>query len=144
MIIRTADTADFEAMARIWLEACRVGHPFLGETVLKAQLITVRDVYFPQAKNWVAEDVAVIGFIGMLGSHIGGLFVNPNAHQRGVGRRLVQHAAERLGNLSVEVYEQNQRAVAFYQKCGFVLIGRKERDDEGRPFALLQMVGVGS
>jgi ribosomal protein S18 acetylase RimI-like enzyme len=144
MIIRKPNPGDFEAMARIWLEASRVGHPFLGEAVLKAQLDTVREVYFPQAENWVADDVAVIGFIGMLGNHIGGLFVNPNVHQRGVGRRLVQHAAERLGNLSVEVYEQNQRAVAFYQKCGFVLIGRKERDDEGRPFALLQMERVGS
>jgi ribosomal protein S18 acetylase RimI-like enzyme len=125
MIIRRADPGDFEAMGRIWLAASRVGHPFLGEAVLKAQLNTVRDVYFPQADNCVAEETAVIGFIGMLGSHIGGLFVDPSEHQRGVGRRLVEHAADCLGSLSVEVYEQNEAAVAFYQSCGVVPTGRK-------------------
>jgi ribosomal protein S18 acetylase RimI-like enzyme len=144
MIIRRADPGDFEAMARIWLAASRVGHPFLGEAVLKAQLNTVRDVYFPQADNCVAEETAVIGFIGMLGSHIGGLFVDPKDHHRGIGRRLVEHAADRLGSLSVEVYEQNDTAVAFYRSCGFLLTGRKDRDDEGRPFALLQMTRAGS
>jgi putative acetyltransferase len=143
MIIRTAVPLDFAAMAQIWIDASRAGHPFLGEAVLKEQLATVRDLYFPQAENWVAEEGAVIGFIGLLGNHIGGLFVSPAAHRRGVGRRLVEHAADRLGSLSVEVYEQNKAAVAFYLGCSFVLTGRKEIDDEGRPFPLLRLLREG-
>jgi putative acetyltransferase len=143
MIIRKADPADFDAMAQIWLEASRAGHPFLGEAVLDEQLATVRDVYFPQAENLLAEEGAVIGFIGLLGNHIGGLFVSPSIHRRGIGRRLVEHAADRLGSLSVEVYEQNEAAVAFYLSCGFEPIGRKERDDDGRPFPLLRLTRSG-
>lgn len=139
MIIRKAEPSDFGAMAQIWLGASRAGHPFLGEAVLQEQLATVQNVYFPQAENWVAEEGSVIGFIGLLESHIGGLFVSPAAHRRGIGRQLVAHAADRLGSLSVEVYEQNESAVAFYLRCGFVQTGRKERDDEGRPFPLLRM-----
>jgi putative acetyltransferase len=139
MIIRKADPTDFEAMAQIWLEGSRAGHPFLGETVLEEQLSTVRDVYFPQADNWVAQEGPVIGFIGLLGIHIGGLFVSPAAHRRGVGRRLVEHAADRLGCLTVEVYEQNKGAVGFYLSCSFVPAGRKATDDEGRPFPLLRL-----
>lgn len=143
MILRRAEPSDFGAMAQIWLDASRAGHPFLGEAVLEEQLTTVRNVYFPQAENWVAEDGPVIGFMGLLGSHIGGLFVSPATHRRGVGRRLVEHAADRMGSLSVEVYEQNESAVAFYLRCGFVKTGRKERDDEGRPFPLLRLTSPG-
>lgn len=141
MLIRKAEPADFEAMAAIWLDASRAAHGFLGEAVLQEQLGVVRDIYFPQADNWVAiQDGVVLGFIGLLESHVGGLFVRPSDHQRGVGRQLLEHAATRLGRLTVDVYERNVGAVAFYTRCGFSVVGRKERDDEGRPFPLLQMV----
>lgn len=139
MIIRRAAPADYQTMGQIWLEASRVGHPFLGNSVLEGQLATVRDQYFPAAENWVAEDGAVLGFIGLLGAHVGGLFVSPAVHRRGVGRRFLDHAARLHGTLTVEVYEQNETAVNFYLRCGFIPNGRKETDDEGRPFALIRM-----
>lgn len=139
-MIRQARSTDFDTMAAIWLEASKAGHPFLGEAVLLKQLTLVRDVYFPQAESWVAEEYdTVVGFIGMLGNHIGGLFIRPREYRRGIGRKLVGHAASRLGQLTVEVYERNPGAIAFYASCGFVLVGRKETDDEGRPFPLLCM-----
>lgn len=139
MEIRQARPADRPALLRIWLEASRVGHPFLGEEIFQSQLPKLRDVYIPNADNWVAEEGRILGFIGLIGNHIGGLFVAPEAHRRGVGRKLVSHASARLGKLSVEVYEQNEAAVAFYRRCGFERVGRKESDDEGRPHPLLRL-----
>ncbi len=80
-----------------------------------------------------------MGFVGLVGNHVGGLFVAPEAHRRGVGRELVSHAHRRLGELSVEVYERNRAALAFYRGLGFEQVARKETDDEGRPFALLRL-----
>jgi putative acetyltransferase len=37
------------------------------------------------------------------------------------------------------VNEQNPAACRFYQACGFVVIGRSEVDDAGRPYPLLHM-----
>lgn len=140
MHVRRAAPVDAPALLHIWLEASRVGHHFLGEEALQEQLPKLRDVYIPHADNWVAvEGDAIEGFIGMLENHVGGLFVAPAAHRRGVGRLLLDHASERLGELTVEVYEENRSACAFYRSCGFELIGRKALDDEGRALPLLRM-----
>jgi putative acetyltransferase len=85
------------------------------------------------------ESDAIVGFIGMVENHVGGLFVAPVAHRRGVGRLLLDHTSERLGELTVEVYEQNRSACSFYRSCGFDPVGRKEQDDEGRALPLLRM-----
>jgi putative acetyltransferase len=37
------------------------------------------------------------------------------------------------------VNEQNTAAVAFYKACGFVVEGRSELDETGRPYPLLHM-----
>lgn len=140
MHVRRAAPGDAPALLHIWLEASRVGHPFLGEETLQEQLPKLRDVYIPHADNWVAvEREAILGFIGLVENHVGGLFVAPATHRRGVGRLLLDHASERLGELTVEVYEQNRSACSFYLGCGFQTIGRKELDDEGRALPLLRM-----
>lgn len=140
MHVRRAVPGDAPALLHIWLEASRIGHSFLGEETLQKQLPKLRDIYIPHADNWVAvEGDVVLGFIGLVDNHVGGLFVAPEAHRRGVGRLLLDHASERLGELTVEVYEQNESACSFYRSCGFEQVGRKELDDEGRALPLLRM-----
>jgi putative acetyltransferase len=41
--------------------------------------------------------------------------------------------------LTAEVNEQNHAACRFYEACGFVVEGRSEVDDTGRPYPLLQV-----
>jgi GNAT superfamily N-acetyltransferase len=140
MRIRPATTADHDRLLAIWLAASRAGHPFLGEDVLRDQMPKVRDLYLPMASNWIAEnDSRIEGFIGLLDQFIGGLFVDPAAHGGGFGRALVEHAAARLGPLTVSVYAANDGAIAFYQRLGFVETARRPRDEEGRPFAVVDM-----
>lgn len=80
-----------------------------------------------------------MGFMGMSGSRIESLFLAPEFQRRGGGRRLVHHAQERHDELTVGVNEQNAAARAFYEACGFVVEGRSERDEQGRPYPLLHM-----
>ncbi len=134
------DAEDREACLDVWLRASRVGHPFLSEADLRAQREQVDRLYLPNAENWVAVDGEgrVVGFVGLLDGLVGGLFVDPDRHGLGVGRALVGHAARLKGELTVEVYAANG-AVAFYRRCGFEPVGRKDSDAEGRPFPLLVM-----
>ncbi|WP_207461856.1 GNAT family N-acetyltransferase [Azospirillum sp. SYSU D00513] len=142
--IRPYETADHAECLAVWLSASRTGHPFLSEADLAEQKPLVADLYLPSAENWVAmgTDGRLLGFIGLLDTgthaHIGGLFVDPRAHGRGVGRALVEHAAALKGVLTVEVYESNG-AVRFYERCGFRPTGRRERDDQGRALPLLTL-----
>jgi putative acetyltransferase len=81
----------------------------------------------------------IMGFMGMSGSKMESLFLAPEFQGRGGGRRLVRHAQELRGELTVDVNEQNPAARRFYEACGFVVEGRSELDDAGRPFPLLHM-----
>ena len=82
---------------------------------------------------------AVMGFMGMSGSKMESLFLAPEFQGRGGGRQLVRHAQARHGELTVDVNEQNVAARGFYEACGFVVEGRSELDDQGRPYPLLHM-----
>ena len=70
------------------------------------------------------ENNSVIGFISMIGNEIGGLFVLPNKHFKGIGTRLVNFIKEFHVELEVEVFERNAIGRAFYEKYGFLQIGR--------------------
>lgn len=139
-IIRPYRNEDRDPVLDIWLAASRLGHPFLGEDELAAQRRLVRDVYLPKAETWIAAGNSIpLGFIGLLGNFIGGLFVDPEAGRRGIGTALVDHALGIKGTLEVEVYAANTVAVPFYRSRGFVEIARRAHDDEGRPFELIRM-----
>lgn len=131
---------DLERCMMIWREASEAGHPFLGAAALDADAALVREQYMPAADIRVAEMERVVsGFIALLGSFIGGLFVDPSHHGRGIGRALVLDARSRLPNLEVEVYEENAGARAFYSRLGFVEMGRRAHDDQGRPWPLIAL-----
>jgi putative acetyltransferase len=131
---------DTEALLAIWLAASRIGHPFLSEEDLTAQYALVRDVYLSNAETWVIRCGDEIGgFIGLLDNFIGGLFIRPTFHGTGLGRALIEHAAHHKGKLAVEAYEANLGAISFYKRCGFVEVGRRDRDDEGRALPLIRL-----
>jgi putative acetyltransferase len=90
---------------------------------------------------WVACDVSgiVMGFMGLSGRKMEALFLAPEFQGRGAGRLLVRHAQSLRGELTVDVNEQNAAARRFYEACGFVVEGRSELDEQGRPYPLLYM-----
>lgn len=67
------------------------------------------------------------------------LFVAPAVRGSGVDRRLVEHAISQCGATLVDVNEQNEQAVGFYQKMGFAVTGRSPLDGQGKPYPLLHM-----
>lgn len=138
--IRPYAPEDTERLLAIWYDASRVGHPFFTEEQLSEQKRLVRDIYLPQAGNWVATKAgAPVGFIGLIDNFIGGLFVDPVRHGNGAGRRLIQHAAGRKGMLELEVYALNRKADGFYRHLGFREIGRRATDDNGLPFEVVHL-----
>ena len=121
LAIRGYDPAlDLDRCMEIWREASEAGHPFLGAAALDSDARKVREYYMPAADILVAEtEGKVSGFIAILGSFIGGLFVDPSQHKKGIGRALVMEARRYRPVLDVEVYEKNADARAFYARLGF-------------------------
>ncbi len=136
LVIRPFDAAaDTEALATLWLEASRIAHPFIGEQRLVEHQQLVREKYLPVAETWVASfGYDPVGFISLLDTYIGALFVTPKRQGLGIGRKLIAHALARKGELSLEVYSRNKQAVRFYNALGFKEVSRRAEDDEGLPF----------
>lgn len=139
-----APATDTQTLSRIWLDASLLAHPFIGERRLLAQRALIESQYLPSAETWVAcLGSQPVGFISLLDTFIGGIFVAPAQQGLGIGRRLIAHALRLKSELSLEVYTQNQSAVRFYETLGFNELSRRSRDDEGYPFenALMQLIG---
>src|SRR5262245_21311810 len=142
MNIRRVIPTDREVLLAVWLRSVRATHTFVSEKDIQAMIPQVRDYLASSAPAfWVlCEDSgAIMGFMGMSGSKMESLFLAPEFHRRGAGRRLVRHTQALHGELTVDVNEQNAAARAFYEACGFVVEGRSELDDQGRPYPLLHM-----
>ncbi|ABI75681.1 acetyltransferase, GNAT family [Hyphomonas neptunium ATCC 15444] len=131
---------DLPTLLDIWFEASLRAHPFLGEHRLREERILMETEYLPKSENWVACDQGEpIGFIGLLDTFVGGLFIAPAHQGKGAGRLLTAHALELKGRLELEVYTDNQQAYAFYEKLGFREVSRRRTDDHGLPFENARM-----
>ncbi|MCB1354813.1 MAG: GNAT family N-acetyltransferase [Rhodobacteraceae bacterium] len=143
VLIRPLDAAtDIETLSGIWLEASLKAHPFIGEPRLREQRALIEDEYMPKAETFVALcEGEPAGFISLLGTFVGAIFIAPAQQGRGIGRKLIAHALSLKGELSLEVYTANDGAVRFYRALGFTEASRRDVDDFGYPFpnALLKL-----
>ncbi|GGE80998.1 GNAT family N-acetyltransferase [Stappia taiwanensis] len=140
LAIRAFRAADTACLSEIWYRASIKAHSFLGRELLQDQRRQIEEIYLPQAETWAATiSQRPVGFIGLLDSFIGGLFVDPAVQGCGIGRALVAHGLQLKQELTLEVYAQNSQAVAFYRHLGFRENGRRPRDDNGLPFENIRM-----
>jgi putative acetyltransferase len=142
MKIRRAAPADRDELVDIWLRSVRATHTFLSEADIQSLLPDVRDyLTSDEPELWVlcSDSEEVMGFMGMSASTMESLFLAPQYLRCGGGRLLVRHAQDMHPELTTDVNEQNPAALRFYEACGFVVVGRSELDEAGRPFPLLHL-----
>jgi len=141
--IRRLRTTDVPMLLPLWERSVRATHHFLTEADIEFYRPLVLDLLSTGTLEfWVLseEDSGLIGFLGVSAHSVEALFLDPDHRRRGWGRRLVEHAQtlSRVG-LAVDVNEQNAAARRFYQALGFVVVGRSEVDDMGRPHPVLHL-----
>jgi putative acetyltransferase len=139
--IRPSRPADAGELFRIWSEAVRATHHFLSEPDYAFFAGQVWDEYLPLASFRVAVDGQdrPVGFMGMTGSKIDSLFVDPAWQGNGIGKALVEEALRHEGPVLVDVNEQNSGAREFYRKLGFREVARSPVDGSGRPYPLTHL-----
>ena len=85
-----------------------------------------------QAKVFVYDiNGKVLGFIGLMNEYIAGIFVDRNYRSTGIGTQLLTYAKQKYDTLSLSVYQQNLRAVAFYHRVGFSILSEGVDEDTG-------------
>lgn len=139
--ITAVSEAEYQKLAEVWEASVRATHSFLksGDIEFYRGRLTG---YLSAVRLTAARDAAagrIAAFLGTCDGNIEMLFVHPECRGRGIGRRLVDYAVGELGCNRVDVNEQNGQAVGFYERMGFVRIGRSDVDSEGRPYPILHL-----
>ena len=141
MIIGSVEKADHLRLLEIWEASVRATHHFLTEDDLQELKPLILEQYFDAvdlkcAKNGHGE---IQGFCGVHDGNIEMLFIAPETRGKGIGALLAAHAIKEQGASKVDVNEQNEQALGFYQHIGFKVIGRSPVDGQGKPYPLLHM-----
>lgn len=138
--IRPSTPADGERAVQIWRDAVDATHDFLTPEDRVAIEAEVQS-FLPFAPLWLAVDAEdhPIGFMLLDDTSMEALFIDPAHRGAGIGRALVAHALERHPTLTTEVNEQNAQAVGFYERLGFVPVGRSDLDGQGRAYPLIHL-----
>lgn len=126
----------------VWEASVRATHDFVTEddVMLFRPMVRAALASGVLSVACVRDDEGeVAGFVGAADGKVEMLFVHPDFHGQGAGRRLLTHAVETFAAHELDVNEQNPQAVGFYQRMGFEVVGRSERDGMGKPYPLLHM-----
>jgi putative acetyltransferase len=139
-IIVAAGRKDYAKLIAVWESSVRATHHFLSEKDIITYRWLILNEYFDQVRLYAVKvEEEVMGFIGINKKSIQMLFIHPDARGKGLGQRLIDFAKQKHHVYMVDVNEQNEQAVGFYQKLGFVTFERSEVDGAGKPFPVLSM-----
>ena len=108
----------------IWLSVSYSAHAFIPADYWKASAPWVREHCFSRVETYIEEEAGKVqGFLSVMpDGYIGALFVREGEQGKGVGRRLLTHCQARFDLLTLGVYKENIRAVAFYKRAGFSIL----------------------
>ena len=122
-MIRRYGDDDLDNLLEVWHQASVIAHHFMDEDFFAGEREAIQSDHLPIAETWVYElDGKVVGFISLLGHHVGAIFVHPTMQRKGIGRSLMDHAQSLYGPLELEVFKANRVGRAFYDQYGFKVV----------------------
>lgn len=130
-MIREFQMSDTEQVMKLWLFGNEDAHSFVSEEYWRSHFDEVQEALL-QAKVFVYDiDGKAQGFIGMMNEYIAGIFVDKSYRSTGIGTQLLTYVKQKYDTLSLSVYQQNSRAVAFYHREGFSILSEGIDEDTG-------------
>ena len=118
-MIRKLRRGDLDRTAEIWLVANLQAHDFIAPEYWKDNQEPVKKL-LPQAEVYVYESGGeILGFVGLDGEYIEGIFVAGKAQSNGIGKSLLDFLKAERPELHLNAYQKNTRAIRFYEREGF-------------------------
>lgn len=127
-MIRKLRKTDLDEVAYIWLHTNKKAHDFIAETYWDEHFEMVEGM-LGDAEIYVFEEQGQIkGFVGLDGEYIAGIFVREKEQSLGIGKQLLNFVKSLKGQLKLNVYQKNERAIKFYTREQFEI--QDEQTDE--------------
>lgn len=122
-MIRKLKKDDISKVMQIWLDTNVKAHKFISENYWRDNFETVKKM-LPQSELYVYEDDnknEILGFIGINHKYIEGIFVCAEMQSKGIGRQLLAYVKDIRRDLTLSVYQKNERAIKFYEREDFMI-----------------------
>lgn len=138
-VLHRLTPAQLKRLGQIWLAGNQEAHGFIPTEYWEKNQAALLAA-LPDAEVTVALDAAgqIIGFAGMQGDFLAGIFVARQARQQGVGTQLVHHLQQHHHRITLQVYVKNQAAARFYTALGFTTLAQGTDADTGEAEATMQ------
>lgn len=132
---------EYQEVVRVWESSVRATHHFLKEEDIEYFKPLILNTYLDavELRCMRNDENNILGFLGASEQNLEMLFIDPEHRGKGVGKSLLDYSIKNLNVNKVDVNEQNEQAVGFYQHCGFEVIGRSELDSSSKPYPILHM-----
>ena len=139
--ITRIEKGEFQDVVEVWEASVRATHHFLTEEDLVCFKPLIRNTYLyaVELRGARNEEKKIVGFIGVDGQQLEMLFIHPDYRGKGIGKTLLAYSIAELNVVKVDVNEQNEQAVGFYQHHGFEIRSRSALDATGKPYPILHM-----
>ena len=130
-----------DQIIQVWEKSVLATHHFLEKEDFEAIKEIVSKINFQEFSvfSLLNENEQVMGFLGLIDKKIEMLFLNPVWFGKGLGKVLLDYAIDNCGCSEVDVNEQNVHARIFYEKAGFEVVSRSEKDGAGMDYPILHM-----
>jgi len=133
---------EYPALLDVWESSVRATHHFLKKNDIEIfkKIIQEKDV-FNHVNLTCARDINnnILGIMGVSQDKLEMLFIDALFIGHGIGKLLLRHAITNLNIAKVDVNEQNEQALKFYEHFGFKVTSRSELDETGKPYPILHM-----
>ena len=135
------DKTEYKEVVDVWEASVRATHHFLKEEDIEYFKPLILNHYLDAVELRCVrnDDKNIVGFLGVADQNLEMLFIHPEYRGKRIGKVLLDYSVENLRVTKVDVNEQNEQAVGFYQYYGFETIGRSELDASGKPYPILHM-----
>ncbi|GAA3777852.1 GNAT family N-acetyltransferase [Flavobacterium ginsengiterrae] len=139
-MILKVDKSEYKHLISVWESSVKATHDFLKpeDFIFYKELIPnfFDSVTLHCIKN---ENEEIIGFIGTNEKSLEMLFVTASEIGKGIGKKLLLFALEKLNITKVDVNKDNLQAAAFYYHFGFKLKSTSDLDGCGKPYPILHL-----
>lgn len=137
-----------DRLMEIWLNGNLEAHSFIPGTYWEDNVPAVREqialaeIFVCESDGEMGEVRAgkreILGFAGMAGDYLAGIFVDGEYRSRGVGKQLLEQVKRAHPSFSLHVYEKNRRAVEFYRREGLLEVSRQTDGENGETEILME------
>lgn len=130
-MIRPLGISDMDTVLRIWKTSNLQAHSFVPSGYWERNVELDSEGKVRCGSVDIRVGGRIVGFVGLAGDYIAGIFVEMECRSRGIGHALLDFLKKRHRFLLLHVYEKNSRAMAFYRREGFECRDRHVEEDTG-------------